>query len=108
MNEPGPPTFQPSPEQATQIVERLLQLTEKLLERWMSSPASTFQEAALRSLLPQFLPSLQTELRKNPLQVVQVLMFVQLLLGELLADPSGAGAEQLLLVQLAELDRPAA
>ena len=106
---PAPtPTSQPSPEQASQILERLLQLLEKLLERWMSSPASTFQEQALRSLLPQFLPSLQTELRKNPLQVVQVLQFVQLMLGELLADPSGGVAELLLQIQLAELDRPAA
>ena len=106
---PAPtPTSQPSPEQASQILERLLNLLEKLLERWMSSPASTFQEQALRSLLPQFLPSLQTELRKNPLQVVQVLMFAHVMLGELLADPTGGGAEQLLLLQLAELDRPAA
>jgi len=106
---PAPtPTSQPSPEQASQILERLLQLLEKLLERWMSSPASTFQEQALRSLLPQFLPSLQAELRKNPLQVVQVLQFVQLMLGELLADPTGGVAEQLLQIQLAELDRPAA
>jgi len=106
---PAPtPTSQPSPEQASQILERLLNLLEKLLERWMSSPASTFQEQALRSLLPQFLPSLQAELRKNPLQVVQVLQFVQLMLGELLADPTGGVAEQLLQIQLAELDRPAA
>ncbi len=97
---------QPSPEQASQTVDRLLQLLEKLLERWMSSPASSFQEQALRSLLPTFAPSLATELRKQPLVVVQALMFAQVMLGELLADPTSGGAEQLLLLQLAELDQP--
>src|SRR5258708_37038436 len=99
MNQPAAPRPSPSPEQASQIVDQGLQLLENLLARWMSTPASTFQEQALRSLLPQFLPSLQAELRKSPAATVQVLAFVHQALGELLA----VDAPQLLLPELARL-----
>lgn len=105
MNPPAP-YQQPSPQQASLILDQLLQMVTTLLERWMSSPASTFQEQALRSLLPQFLPSLEAELRKEPVKVIQVLAFIHVMLGELLTDPSTPGAHQLLLIQLAELGQP--
>lgn len=87
MNQPEAPRPSPSHAQASQIVDQGLQLLEDLLARWMSTPASTFQEQALRSLLPQFLPSLQAELRKNPTATVQVLAFVHQVLGDLLTNP---------------------
>ena len=107
MSQPAAAFPQPTPEQASQIVDRLLQLLEKGLEWWMKTPASTFQEQALRSLLPQFLPSLQNELRKQPVGTVQILVLVHLALGKLLTtDPMAELSDQQLLAQLAELAQP--
>lgn len=87
MQTPEPRVFpQPSPERASQIVDQLAKLLETLLERWMKTPASSFQEQALRSLLPQFVPSLLSELRKDPVATVAVLTFVHWSLTELLLD----------------------
>lgn len=86
MQPPAQPSPFPTPEQARQIVDKLLQLGDQLLEQWMKTPTSSFQEQALRSLLPAFVPSLQTELRKDPGATVAVLAFVHVALGELLQD----------------------